>query len=503
MFSGAQGSVARVLKMPGPVVLWLLTINKHMENCQRPIKQRFQSILYNNTHLSNPAAMGLDLTHNDQSNSILMGKNAMPVSVPKKIAFWLYNRIWALSIPFLRYNHRLAEGFSQRTLTDFPENGAELWIQAASVGEAFLAVELINKLELDKPLRIRLTSNTRQGLEILKQASEKFNSNNDAIQAEVTYFPFDQPAIMRAAVHRTRPRVMVLLETEVWPGLLSALKASDCKILIINGRITKKSLSRYLLWPTFWQSLCPDYILAISETDAMRFARLFGTEDVGVMPNIKFDRIKLGDAVGKTENPVDNLLPTASPFVVLGSVRQKEEPLIEKLISYIFDYHPETVFGLFPRHKHRISHWEQRLMRLRIPYGLRSNTEAAVGPGTVLLWDMFGELAPAYELSCGAFVGGSLVPLGGQNFLEALTCGIVPVIGPSWENFSWVGPQIFEQGLVRIANDWREAAQMLMEDIKNPRPPNEVLNRALLYLKERQGGTNQACRQIEAFLNMA
>lgn len=426
----------------------------------------------------------------------------MSVDITKKFAFWLYNLIWALLIPFLRFNHRLADGFSQRTLSDFPENGADLWIQAASVGEAFLAEELINKLKPGRALRIRLTSNTRQGLEILKQASEKFNSNNDEIQAEVTYFPFDRPAIMKAAVKRTRPGVMVLLEAELWPGLLSALKASDCKILIINGRLTEKSLTRYLLWPTFWQSLCPDHILAISETDAMRFARLFGTEDVGVMPNIKFDRIKVADTVGQIENHIENLLPSAAPFVVLGSVRQTEEPLIEKLISYIFDHHPETVFGLFPRHMHRINHWEQRLTRLHIPYRLRSSTETAVRPGTVLLWDMFGELILAYELSCAAFVGGSLVPLGGQNFLEALTCGIVPVIGPSWENFAWVGPQIFEQELVRIANDWREAAQMLMDDIKNPRPPNEVLDRALVYLKKRQGGTNQACRQIEAFLRI-
>jgi 3-deoxy-D-manno-octulosonic-acid transferase len=430
------------------------------------------------------------------------GKNAMSVSVTKKFAFWLYNLIWALLIPFLRFNHRLAEGFSQRTLTDFPENGADLWIQAASVGEAFLAVELINNLKPGRALRIRLTSNTRQGLEILKRASEKINSINDEIHTEVAYFPFDQPKIMKAAVKQTRPSVMVLLETELWPGLLSALKAFDCKILIVNGRLTEKSLTRYLLWPTFWQSLCPDHILAISETDAVRFTQLFGTKDVGVMPNIKFDRIKLADPVGNIENPIGDLLPTPAPFVVLGSVRQTEEPLIEKLICYIFDHHPETVFGLFPRHMHRINHWEQRLTRLQIPCGLRSNTRTAVRPGTVLLWDMFGELTLAYELSCAAFVGGSLTPLGGQNFLEALTCGIVPVIGPFWDNFAWVGPEIFEQKLVRIANDWREVGQLLMDDIKNPRPPREVLDRALLYLKKRQGGTDQACRQIEAFLSM-
>lgn len=422
--------------------------------------------------------------------------------VTKKFAFWLYDRIWAMLIPFLRFNQRLADGFSQRTLTDFPENGADLWIQAASVGEAFLAAELINNLSPGRPLRIRLTSNTRQGLEILKKVSEKLNAKNGEIHADVTYFPFDQPAIMKAAIKRTRPSVMVLLEAELWPGLLSALKTHDCKILIVNGRLTEKSLTRYLLWPAIWQSLCPDHILAISEADAMRFAQLFGNEKVGVMPNIKFDRIKLADSVGQVENPIADLLPSSSPFVVLGSIRRAEEPWIEKIMRHIFDHYPETVIGLFPRHLHRISRWEQRLTRLHIPYMLRSHTRACVRPGTVMLWDMFGELSLAYDLSCAAFVGGSLAPLGGQNFLEALTSGIIPVIGPSWDNFAWVGPQIFEHGLVRIANQWREVAQMLIEDINNPRPRNDVLDQALLYLKKRQGGTKQACRQIEAFLNM-
>ena len=109
------------------------------------------------------------------------------------------------------------------------------------------------------------------------------------------------------------------------------------------------------------------------------------------------------------------------------------------------------------------------MSRLDIPWSLRSQTEHLVSQGTVILWDTFGELSLAYKISRAAFVGGSLAPLGGQNFLEVIIYGVVPVIGPSWENFAWIGSEIVEKGLVRIAADWREVVSILTEDLKKPK----------------------------------
>jgi 3-deoxy-D-manno-octulosonic-acid transferase len=109
----------------------------------------------------------------------------------------------------------------------------------------------------------------------------------------------------------------------------------------------------------------------------------------------------------------------------------------------------------------------------------------------------------AYRHSKAAFVGGSLEPLGGQNFLEALTCGVIPVIGPYWENFYWAGNEIVKKGLVRIASGWREVADILIENTKKPPSHEDVLNKALMYLKNRQGGTAQACNIITEILNSA
>jgi 3-deoxy-D-manno-octulosonic-acid transferase len=306
---------------------------------------------------------------------------------------------------------------------------------------------------------------------------------------------------METAVSNICPKTMVLLESEMWPGLLGALKKYGCKILIINGRITTKSLTRYLVWPSLWHTLRPDKILAISENDAKRFATLFGSEYVNVMPNMKFDRVSRAEPEPCIRNPLEKILRPGTPLLVLGSVRREEEPFVEKIIIDINRRRPKTVIGLFPRHMHRIKYWEKALDRLAISWTLRSKAKNHVPSGTVILWDIFGELTLAYELSKAAFVGGSLAPLGGQNFLEALTSGVIPVIGPSWENFAWVGREIVEQGLVRNAADWKEVVDVLVKDMEKSPTHEQVREAALRYVKDRQGGTIRACRLIAEFLN--
>jgi len=416
-----------------------------------------------------------------------------------KLASGLYNLIWSAAIPLLRFNPRLSQGFKERQLKENLPQPTDIWIQAASVGESFLAAELLRHLRFADPVKILLTSNTLQGLEAMSGTIERIQLTGNNINAHCAYFPFDKPAIMQQAVTLAHPRVMVLLETELWPGLLLALKTYGCRILVVNGRLAEKSLRKYLIWPGLWQYLRPDRILAVSEADGQRFAELFGEKYVGVMPNMKFDRIEPAEFAGRSENAIRDILPAASEFMVLGSVRRQEEIPIENMLRDLHAACPRTVIGLFPRHLSRLSFWQKRLDRLRIDYTLRSKIENRVPAGTVILWDTFGELSPAYGLSKAAFVGGSLAPLGGQNFLEALACGVRPVIGPSWENFAWVGPQIVDQKLVQVARDWQEARDLLIEGLKNPEPHQQIKEKAMEYFAKHRGGTLQACRLIESF----
>jgi 3-deoxy-D-manno-octulosonic-acid transferase len=413
----------------------------------------------------------------------------------QQIAFQLYDLGWSLTLPWLRLSPRLAEGFAQRTLkTALP--AADIWIQAASVGESFLAVELVKTLTTDRALTILVTTNTGQGYNILARLRENQPLADNQVRIRVGYFPFDKPALMQRAVQQARPTVAVLLETEIWPGLLRALKKNGCRTLIVNGRITAKSLKRYQRWPSIWRSLRPDKILAISQTDADRFAQLFGPNEIEVMPNMKFDRIVTAAAAAGDEKMIRSILPAGIPFVIFASIRQAEEPSVKKMMGAVKSRRPEAVIGLFPRHIQRLQSWQTHLNQQGFPWMLRSAIATPVSAGTVILWDTFGELQSAYTLAESAFVGGSLAPLGGQNFLEALVSGLVPIIGPWWENFAWVGREIVQAGLLRVAQNWQEAAALILKDMEASQPRCVVIQKGLEFVKARQGGTAQACRHI-------
>jgi 3-deoxy-D-manno-octulosonic-acid transferase len=259
-------------------------------------------------------------------------------------------------------------------------------------------------------------------------------------------------------------------------------------------------LKGYLLWPSLWKTLAPDKILAISENDKKRFAALFGEKTADAMPNIKFDRISTFNGAHKTINPLKPFLQPDADVLVLGSIRSAEEPLVKKIIAEVMRRHPHAIIGLFPRHMNRIENWKNELERLNLNVVLRSEVFEEIPPGTVILWDIFGELGTAYGMAKACFVGGSLAPLGGQNFLEAITYGLVPVIGPFWDNFAWVGKEIIDQKLVSIASDWKEVADILVNHLKHPIDRSDVQTAAQKYVRAHQGGTTIACDLICQYL---
>lgn len=423
-----------------------------------------------------------------------------------RAAVLCYDLLWSAAIPILSMNPRLSDGIAQRRGIELPPP-CLLWIQAASVGEAYLAREIVKRLVPPAaPLGVLLTTNTRQGLAIHEETLRLPEVAAGPLRAVAAYFPFDAPRIMRRVVGRVRPAVAVLLETEIWPGFLRELRNQGTRVLLLNGRLSPRSLARYRIWPSLWRQAAPREILAVSEADADRFRCLFGDACIGVMPNIKFDRLEgLSDSVRGAGPPIFGSEPPGSPFVVLGSVRKEEEGDATRIIKALRAEVPGVVIGLFPRHLHRVATWRKRLDRMGIPVILRSGMgckgEALAPAGTVILWDTVGELAAAYAHAQTAFVGGSLAPLGGQNFLEALICGVIPVIGPSWEDFRWVGTALFESGLARIGEDWRAVAAHLIRDLKDPPSRDEVKARGRAYFSGRRGGAAAACRHIASCLS--
>lgn len=414
-----------------------------------------------------------------------------------------YETLWYAATPFLYLSPRLREGFRQRLFLDAPEGFHDVWLQAASAGEASLAVALLPALarrgrERGKPLTAFVTTCTRQGMETLEKARSAALAEDPEAALTLAYLPFDMPSLIRRVLDTVSPKVLALLETELWPGLLSACREFGVPAVVVNGRMTTRSLAGYMLARGTLGRIGPERILAISEDAARRYALLFGRKRVGRMQNIKFDRIALPDEDHAL--PLADLLGDRPSLALFGSVRREEEELALAALREVRFARPRTPLAVVPRHMERLDFWRKALYAAGLAPVLRSELAGPPAPDAVILWDTFGELAAAYAHARAAFVGGSLRPLGGQNFLEALACGLTPVIGPHWDNFSWVGREIVDEGLVVEVADAAGLAQAMLRLLARPRPREAVRKRFAAYLAPRRGGTAQAVELVGRYL---
>ncbi len=407
-----------------------------------------------------------------------------------------YSLLWLLALPFLPLSARLRAGWRQRLGLGFPPD-CDIWIQGASAGECALVNAILDSpdfaaLAANRPLTVLATSCTEQGLGILRAAAPRPN-----VTLHARFFPFDLPVIMDRVICGVRPKVLTLLETEIWPGLLLACARREIPTVVLNARMTPASLAGYLALRPVLARLAPARVGAMAPDDARRFGLVFGADRVNVTGNIKFDRAMDTPFLARTANPLAHLIPERVPFIVLGSVRAEEETPVLELIRALRAARPDCVISLFPRHMHRCEPWRGRLADAAIPFQNRSALTGAARPGLVIVWDQFGELSPAYALAHRAFVGGSLASLGGQNFLEPLAQGVLAAVGPHVRNFAWVGTDIFTDLVTREADPIRLAAILLA-----PAPPrDEVRARFQAYVHARQGATSASTTLLDPYLS--
>jgi 3-deoxy-D-manno-octulosonic-acid transferase len=410
----------------------------------------------------------------------------------------LYNLAWSAAMPFLRRSPRTSLGWQQRTLQEIPDGPFDLWIQAASGGESLLTNMILENLAATLPqqktIRVLATSGTKQGIDSLEKATSIVTQHGN-IKVEIAYFPFDAPYLMKRAFARFSPKLAVIVETELWPGFLITAHRNRVPVFLINGRMSEKSFKSYRHFQGFFRKYGPEKIFAISPLDGNRFAKVSGAERVSLMHNLKFDRIE-----PKVEFPTNaciaSLLPATAPFILLGSIRREEEGLILQTIASTLARRSDIVIGLFPKHIERSDHWLALLQTKGITAVKRSQALSQSRPGTVIIWDVFGELAGAYALAAAAFVGGSLVNLGGQNFLEPLVFGLKPIIGPYWKNFAWVGRDIVTSGLVHEIADADELSDALLATLDGGCKKAEILEQVRRFFETRKGGTKQIGRLI-------
>ncbi len=358
------------------------------------------------------------------------------------------------------YRKRITERFGHYGSTP-PLNGS-IWIHAVSVGEVESSIPLVRSLRARHPhIPLILTTTTPTG-------SDRVRS---LFGNEIThcYLPYDLPCPIKRFLGHFRPRTAVILETEIWPNLITACRQASIPLLLVNGRLSERSVRGYRRFPGFIGSTLSMISLIATQTeeDAKRFVAIGAPpEKVSPYGNIKFD-LDLPDSFVDAGREERKRLFGNRPTLLAASTHEGEELQILQALSHLYLQHPDLLLILVPRHPERF----QRVASLCRDKGfstvLRSEQRPCTPRDQVFVLDRMGELKSLYAASDVAFVGGSLVPVGGHNVLEAAAAGIPVIFGPHVHNFTEICDGLSRAGGALRCNDLSElieAAGALLDD---------------------------------------
>jgi 3-deoxy-D-manno-octulosonic-acid transferase len=381
------------------------------------------------------------------------------------------------------YRAHLAERFGR--YGGVRDSQPVVWLHAVSVGETRAAEPLVRALLERYPQhRVLLTHTTPTG----RRAGEALFGER-VLQA---YLPYDYPAAVARFLDRFAPELGVLLETEIWPNLVHACRARAIPLHLVNARLSERSFRGYTRVRALSREVfgALTAIAAQTEDDARRL-RALGAREVHVTGNLKFD---VAAAPALVELGLRWRADLGERRVLLAaSTRDGEEALLLDALPHL----PLDVLLLVvPRHPQRFDEVAALLEARTLAYGRRSAGLAVAADLRVLLGDSMGEM-PAYYAACdAAFVGGSLLPFGGQNLIEGCAAGKPVLVGPHTYNFTEAARGAIEAGAavrVETAEGLMRTAARLLQD---PGALQRMGDRGIEFARAHQGATERVMRII-------
>jgi 3-deoxy-D-manno-octulosonic-acid transferase len=364
-----------------------------------------------------------------------------------------------------------------------------IWIHAVSVGEALTARPLAAELKRRHPhLRLFVSTTTVAG----QQVAAKI-----IIEADATfYFPLDFPGIVARTLRLVRPRLFVMMETEIWPNLLRACRRAGVKTAVANGRISNRSYPRYRLVRRLFRRVLAD-VDRFCVQSAESAGRL---EDLGADPgrvvvtgNLKFDALRPAAAADRAVPRVVRFfrVPDDRMVVVAGSTMRGEELMVLRAFERVRATAPRTLLVIAPRHPERFDEVERLARDEGFRTARRSQLTIDRDPAAdVVVLDSLGELADLYRLATLVFVGGSLVPTGGHNILEPAVFGRPIVFGPHMYNFKEISAAFLEARAAVQVDDER-GLEDAFRDLLGNASARQALGRAAQGIVEANRGARE------------
>jgi len=397
-----------------------------------------------------------------------------------------------------RYRDGLAQrlGAVPRGLREFVRERPTIWVHAVSVGEVVAATRLIELLDGSDPnLPVVISTTTRTGQEL---AQERFGN-----RARVFYYPLDFAWIVRRYLRVLNPRILVLMESELWPRMLFEAHRAGIPVVVANGRVSDRSLPRYRALRWLWRPRLRTLtrVLAQSEQDAQRFIAIgVPRAAVETAGNLKFD------VRTPAESKISSLLRThladGAKIIVAGSTLEGEEKYLLDAFRELIPTFPALILILAPRHPERFRAVEELVRQSQLHCIRRSDWEPRqIPPGSVFLLDSIGELASVYSFASVAFVGGSLLPGGGHNPLEPAQFAVPIVTGPYTENFRGVVGVLLAQEAIRVTPPERLAS--VFDELLTA-PDNARMGARAQHVFHEYAGASERCfTAIEKILDEA
>jgi 3-deoxy-D-manno-octulosonic-acid transferase len=344
-----------------------------------------------------------------------------------------------------------------------------IWIHAVSVGEVLTARALLAELRERYPrLRIFLSTTTMTGRQIAR--------NNLQYVDEVFFFPFDLGFIVQRTLALVRPRLFIMMETEIWPNLLRACRRAGVRTAVVNGRISGRSYPRYRLARPFFRRVLRDVdrFCMQSEESARRIVDIGAErERVSVTGSLKFDSLEIPGApsADRGQNRVlryFRLAPDRPVLIAASTLKGEEEPILDAF-QRIRATVTNALLIIAPRKPERFDDVERLARRAGWNVARRSELRVDAEPrNDVIVLDTIGELAQLYQVATAVFVGGSLVDAGGHNILEPAVFGKPIVFGPHMENFAEIARTFIDNGAAIQVRSARELETALLDLLGDP-----------------------------------
>ena len=400
----------------------------------------------------------------------------------------IFVRLWwrGRHQPSYRKHYRERMGFCPFRLSEC------VWLHVVSLGESVAAKPIIDFL-LEQDLPLLITNTTATGRDYI--------SKNYGNRVHHCYFPYDLNNMIHRLVKRINPKALIMMETELWPNLLRYCKKNHIPTLLLNGRMSSRSATRYAKWPSVTKPLMQAISIAAVQTDAdkKRFVELgVPADQVYITGSIKFD-LQLPDDLQQRAKALQMAIGNR-PTWIAASTHAGEEALVLDAHQQVLECCPNALLILVPRHPDRFDDVADILTKRQASFVRRSKGDTLNGSHTIFLGDTTGELLTFFHCAQISFVGGSFVSVGGHNPLEPAAVQVGSLTGPHIHNFQRIFTQLIDAKGAIMVQDADDLAKHISTLLTDKKCCTTMGKAAQAVLNQHRGATQRVLPLIETLI---